>query len=117
LQVIQDFPKKGGKPDFTQNISQNELDIGFLSNNDNEDLYNINNIDKPIDIQNIEEDSRPFQERLKRNDIVLYPFDEPSEYNPPNRNDFIVHGSHRHWRTGVFTTNVLFTVPEIFKAN
>ena len=63
--TIQDFPKKGGKPDFTQNISQNELDIGFLSNNDNEDLYNINNIDKPIDIQNIEEDSRPFQERLK----------------------------------------------------
>jgi len=63
--TIQDFPKKGGKPDFTQNISQDELDIGFLSNNDNVDLYNINNIDKPIDLRNIEEDSRSFQERLK----------------------------------------------------
>jgi len=63
--TIQDFPKKGGKPDFTQNISQDELDIGFLSNNDNIDLYNINNIDKPIDLRNIEEDGRTFQERLK----------------------------------------------------
>jgi hypothetical protein len=63
--TIQDFPKKSGKPDFTQNISQDELDIGFLSNNDNVDLYNINNIDNPIDLRNIEEDSRSFQERLK----------------------------------------------------
>ena len=63
--TIQDFPKKGGKPDFTQNISQHELDIGFLSNNDNVELYNINNIDKPIDLRNIEEDGRSFQERLK----------------------------------------------------
>jgi len=56
-----------------------------------------------------------FRERLKRDDIVLYPFDEPSEYNPPVRTDFIVHGSHRHWRTGVFTTNVLMTRPQLLK--
>ena len=63
--LIQDF-KKGGKPDFTQNIPQDELEIGFLSNNnDNVDLYSINNIDKPIDIRDIEEDNRSFQERLK----------------------------------------------------
>ena len=63
---IPDLKKKGGKPDFTQNFSQDELDIGFLSNNsDNVDLYNINNIDKPIDIREIEEDNRSFQERLK----------------------------------------------------
>ena len=63
---VPDFKKKGGKPDFTQNISQDELDIGFLSNNnDNVDLYSINNIDKPIDIQDIKEDNRSFQERLK----------------------------------------------------
>lgn len=29
------------------------------------DLYSINNIDKPIDIRDIEEDNRSFQERLK----------------------------------------------------
>ena len=58
-----------------------------------------------------------FSDRLKRTDIVLYPFDEPSEYNPPNRNDFIVHGSHRHWRTGIFTTNVIMTTPKLFKDN
>ncbi len=71
----------------------------------------------PTAIQEMIDSYTLFQERLKRTDIVLYPFDEPSEYNPPNRTDFIVHGSNRHWRTGVFTTNVLFTVPEIFKAN
>ena len=58
-----------------------------------------------------------FSERLKRDDIVLYPFDEPSEYNPPNRKDFIVHGSARHWRTGVYTTQVLFCKPKIFQEN
>jgi len=56
-----------------------------------------------------------FCERLKRDSIVLYPFDEPSEYNPPQRKDFVVHGSHRHWRTGQFTTQVLFCQPKIFK--
>ncbi len=71
----------------------------------------------PTAIQEMIESYELFSERLKRSDIVLYPFDEPSEYNPPNRTDFIVHGSNRHWRTGVFTTNVLFTIPEIFKAN
>ena len=56
-----------------------------------------------------------FCDRLKRNDIVLYPFDEPSEYNPPARPDFVVHGSHRHWRTGIFTTNVMMTTPQLFQ--
>ena len=58
-----------------------------------------------------------FSHRLKRDDIVLYPFDEPSEYNPPNRKDFIVHGSARHWRTGVYTTQVLLCKPKIFQEN
>jgi hypothetical protein len=56
-----------------------------------------------------------FGDRLKRDDIVLYPFDEPSEYNPPSRSDFIVHGSARHWRTGIFTTNVLMTKPQLLQ--
>ena len=58
-----------------------------------------------------------FADRLKRSDIVIYPFDEPSEYNPPNRTDFIVHGSARHWRTGVYTTHVMMTTPQLFKDN
>ena len=56
-----------------------------------------------------------FCERLKRDDVVIYPFDEPGEYNPPNRTDFIVHGSARHWRTGVFTTNVMMASPELLR--
>jgi len=56
-----------------------------------------------------------FEERLERDDIVLYPFDEPTEYNPPQRQDFIVHGSNRHWRTGIFTTHVMMTKPKIFQ--
>jgi hypothetical protein len=58
-----------------------------------------------------------FEQRLKRSNIVIYPFDEPSEYNPPSRTDFIVHGSARHWRTGIFTTNVMMTTPQLFKDN
>lgn len=56
-----------------------------------------------------------FTERLKHDRIVLYPFDEPSEYNPPTRKDFIVHGSARHWRTGVFTTQVMMAGPELLR--
>ena len=56
-----------------------------------------------------------FSSRLHRDDVVIYPFDEPSEYNPPARTDFVVHGSHRHWRTGLFTTNVLMTKPALFR--
>lgn len=56
-----------------------------------------------------------FTDRLKRDDVVLYPFDEPTEYNPPSRVDFVVHGSHRHWRTGVFTTNVMMAKPKLLQ--
>ena len=63
--TIQDIPKRGGKPDFTRDIPHDELDMGFLSANDNGDLYNINNIDNPIELKEIEEDTRSFQDRLK----------------------------------------------------
>jgi hypothetical protein len=69
----------------------------------------------PTAIQELIDSYNIFYERLKKDDIVLYPFDEPSEYDPPKRNDFIVHGSHRHWRTGIFTTQVLFCKPKLFK--
>jgi hypothetical protein len=55
-----------------------------------------------------------FSTRLNNPWTVLYPFDTPEEYRPPNRLDRIVHGSARHWRTGVFSTNVLFTAPSLF---
>lgn len=66
-------------------------------------------------IQEMIDSFKLFEERLERDDIVLYPFDEPTEYNPPQRQDFIVHGSNRHWRTGIFTTNVIMTKPKIFQ--
>lgn len=71
----------------------------------------------PSAIQEMLDSHQIFCNRLKRNDIVIYPFDEPSEYDPPNRTDFIVHGSARHWRTGVFTTNVMMTSPQLFRDN
>ncbi len=58
-----------------------------------------------------------FSDRLKRSDIVLYPFDEPSEYNPPNRTDYVVHGSARHWRTGIYSTNVLMMTPQLLRTH
>ena len=71
----------------------------------------------PSSIQEMIDSFYLFQQRLKKDQIVLYPFDEPSEYNPPNRTDYIVHGSNRHWRTGVFTTQVLFCQPSVFREN
>jgi glycosyltransferase involved in cell wall biosynthesis len=71
----------------------------------------------PSAIQEMIDSYQKFCDRLKRDDIVLFPFDEPSEYDPPSRTDFIVHGSARHWRTGVFTTNVMMTRPQLFRDN
>lgn len=71
----------------------------------------------PSSITEMVESYKIFVDRLKHDRIVVYPFDEPSEYNPPARPDFIVHGSHRHWRTGVFTTQVLMSSPEMFRTH
>jgi len=57
--------RKGGKPNFSQSIPEDELDTGFLSANDNNDLYDINNIDKPVESLEFEEDHRSFEQRLK----------------------------------------------------
>ena len=46
-------------------IPEEELDTGFLSANDNNDLYDIDNIDKPVEQIEFEEDSRSFEQRLK----------------------------------------------------
>ena len=64
-------------------------------------LHEINAIQEMVDSYYL------FCDRVKHDNIVIYPFDEPSEYNPPSRTDFVVHGSARHWRTGIFTTNVI----------
>lgn len=66
-------------------------------------------------IQEMIDSYQLFCNKLNHDNIVLYPFDEPSEYNPPSRKDFIVHGSNRHWRTGIYTTQVLFCKPKLFK--
>jgi hypothetical protein len=66
-------------------------------------------------IQEMLDSYKIFVERIKNPQIILYPFDNPEEYNPPNRQDFIVHGSNRHWRTGIYTTQVMMTTPQLFK--
>lgn len=48
--------------------------------------------------------------------VVIYPFDDPTEY-PPNDPCYLVHGSHRHWKTGIFTTNTMITAPNLFKTH
>ena len=57
--------KRNGRPNFSDKIPEEELDTGFLSSNDNNDFYDINNIDKPIEPMEIEEDNRPFAQRLQ----------------------------------------------------
>ena len=87
--TIQDIPKKGGKPDFTRDIPYDEMDIGFFSATDNADLYNINNTDKHIDLREIEEDARSFQERLKsleheRNSVNIAPSKNKIDFTAEN---------------------------------
>jgi len=60
-----EIKRRGGKPNFSQSIPEDELDTGFLSANDNNDLYDIDNIDKPVEKLEFEEDSRSFEQRLK----------------------------------------------------
>ena len=57
--------RRNGKPNFQEDIPDEEKDMGFLSANDNNDLYDVNNIDRPIEIPEIQEDSRPFEQRLQ----------------------------------------------------
>lgn len=58
-----------------------------------------------------------FRDRLDRKEVVLYPFDAPEEYNPPKEQCFLVRGNNRHWRTGIYTTNVMLTIPYVFEYN
>ncbi len=54
---------RNGRPDFSKPVNQQE---GFKSlNEDQGDLYDINNIDQPINIKEVREDNRSFAERLK----------------------------------------------------
>jgi hypothetical protein len=66
-------------------------------------------------IQELIESFYLFSAKIPQKPIVLYPFDEPSEYTNPTRAEYIVHGSRRHWRTGMFTTQVLMSTPKLFQ--
>jgi len=57
--------RRTGRPNFSEKIPEDELDTGFLSSNDNQDFYDINNIDQSIDIKEIQEDKRSFEQRLQ----------------------------------------------------
>lgn len=56
-----------------------------------------------------------FLERLEGKPVVIYPFDNPEEYSNSPSQCHLVLGSGRHWRTGLYTTQVLMTSPELFK--
>ena len=82
--------RKGGKPDFSKPIPEEDNNNSFLSLNENEnDLYNINNIDNPIELVDIEEDSRPFAQRLQsleseRNNISIPQSSGKINFQDPN---------------------------------
>ena len=50
--------------------------------------------------------------RLSGREIILYPFDFPDDYRPPQLN-MLVYGTNRHWRTGLWTTYTLFLRPQV----
>lgn len=69
----------------------------------------------PSAIQEMVDSYFLFKDKLKRDEIVLYPFDAPEVYDPPAYPVFVVHGTNRHWRGGHYTTNVMFTIPKVFQ--
>jgi len=69
----------------------------------------------PTALQEMLDSYQIFNERLSGRETVIYPFDEPTEYYPPNEKSYVVHGSARHWRTGSYTTNVMLARPQLFK--
>ena len=49
-------------------------------------------------------------------EVVLFPFDMPDDYVPPWMAPcMVVHGSRRHWKTGVWTTNTFFLRPQVLR--
>jgi len=69
----------------------------------------------PTAIQEMLDSYEIFKYKLNGREIVIYPFDEPTEYSPPQHQAHIVHGSNRHWRTGMYTSCVLMATPQLFK--
>ena len=59
--------QKGGKPDFT-NANSSEMNQGFqgLANDTGDNLYSLDNIDKPLIEMEMVEDTANFEDRLKR---------------------------------------------------
>lgn len=56
-----------------------------------------------------------FDARMNHTPVVLHPFDAPEEYKNPQNVCYVVHGSDRHWRTGVFSTNTLVCTPQLMQ--
>jgi hypothetical protein len=56
-----------------------------------------------------------FDQKMNHTPVVLYPFDAPEEYANPQTTCYVVHGSDRHWRTGVFSTNTLMCEPKLMQ--
>jgi len=66
-------------------------------------------------VQEMLESYEIFKSKIPDKEIVIYPFNDPHLYNPPDAPGFIVTGSHRHWRTALQTTQVLMCTPELYK--
>ena len=84
---------KGGKPNFSSEIPEDDKDNFLTANNDETDLYNINNIDASLGVSEITEDTRTFEQRLKslesdRSNVYKHAengkvtFDEPIDMIP-----------------------------------
>lgn len=52
---------------------------------------------------------------LSGREVCLFPFDFPDDYRPqPSGLCFVVYGTHRHWRSGLWTTQTMFLRPNVF---
>lgn len=61
-------------------------------------------------------DIQHFEKQTQYQHVALHPFDDPFTYYHTDKmsNSKIVLGKNRHWRTNTFSTNTLFTKPDVF---
>lgn len=63
-------------------------------------------------------DIQHFEKQMQQTaPVALHPFDDPFTYYHTEKmsSSKVVLGKHTHWRTNAFSTNTLFTTPEVFK--
>lgn len=127
LALVEFLKEKGSLlPNFelvqleTQGYQNSGHEVFLRAKNSSSDLvYCVEDdyLHAPSSLQEMVDSYFLFKQKLNNDQIVLYPFDAPECYDPPTPPCWLVHGTARHWRSGIYTTFVMLTVPSLIEQN